>query len=105
MSPLRGRVERALALNRWDREFASLTLHVEFMADEFESGEGFSRGSFVFSCLIFHSTAFFNHCYLETLQHLGHIASRVFGCIPEGCVFLLLCVVDVSILKFTELIL
>ena len=33
---------------------------------------------------------FFIHCYLETLQHLGHIASRIFGCIPEGCVFLLL---------------
>ena len=31
------------------------------------------------------------HCYLETLQHLGHIPSRVFGCVPEGCVFLLLC--------------
>ena len=47
---------------------------------------------------------FFFHCYLETLQHLGHIASRIFGCIPEGCVFLLLCVVNVSIVKFTELI-
>ena len=35
--------------------------------------------------------SFFIHCYLETLQHLGHIASRVFGCIPEDCVFLLLC--------------
>ena len=34
---------------------------------------------------------FFIHCYLETLQHLGHIVSRIFGCIPEGCVFLLLC--------------
>ena len=47
---------------------------------------------------------FFIHCYLETLQHLGHIASRIFGCVPEGCVFVLLCVVNVSI-KFTELIL
>ena len=26
---------------------------------------------------------FFIHCYLETLQHLGHIASIIFGCIPE----------------------
>ena len=25
---------------------------------------------------------FFIHCYLETLQHLGHIASRAFGCVP-----------------------
>ena len=32
---------------------------------------------------------FFIHCYLETFQHLGHIASRVFGCVPEGCVFIL----------------
>ena len=48
---------------------------------------------------------FFIRYYLETLQHLGHIASRIFGCIPEGCVFLLLCVVNVSIVKFTELIL
>ena len=42
---------------------------------------------------------FFIHCYLETLQHLGHIASRIFGYI------LLLCVVNVSIVNFTELIL
>ena len=48
---------------------------------------------------------FFIDCYLETLQHLGHIASRIFGCVPECCVFLLLCVVNVSIVKFTELIL
>ena len=34
---------------------------------------------------------FFIHCYLETLQNLGHIASRVFGCVPEGCAFPLLC--------------
>ena len=47
---------------------------------------------------------FFIHCYLETLQHLRHIASRIFGCIPEGCVFLLLRVVNVSIVKFTDLI-
>ena len=42
---------------------------------------------------------FFIHCYLETLQHLGHIASRVFGCILEGCVFLLLCVVNAQLLS------
>ena len=39
--------------------------------------------------------------YLFTLQHLGHIASRVFGCVPEGSVFLLLCV-NVSFVKFTD---
>ena len=33
---------------------------------------------------------FFIKFNLETLQLLGHIASRVFGCIPEGCVFHLL---------------
>ena len=52
----------------------------------------------------YYSNIFF-HFYLETLQHIGHIASRVFGCIQEGCVFLLLCVVNASIVKFTELIL
>ena len=50
-----------------------------------------------------HLIGLFFHCHLETLQHLGHIASRIFGCIPEGCVFLLLCVVNVSIVKITEL--
>ena len=34
---------------------------------------------------------FFIHYYLETLQYHGHIASGVFECIPEGCVYLLLC--------------
>ena len=42
---------------------------------------------------------FFIHCYLETLQRVGHTATRVFGCIPEGCVFLLLCVVNVQLLN------
>ena len=50
-------------------------------------------------------TFYFYWLLLETLQLLGNIASRIFGCIPEGCVFLLLCVVNVSIVKFTELIL
>ena len=44
---------------------------------------------------------FFIHCYLETLQHLGHFASIVFGCVPEGCVFLR-CVVNVPFVKFTD---
>ena len=44
-----------------------------------------------------------NHCYLETLQLLGHIASRVFGWIPEGFVFLLLYIQ--CFIKFTDLIL
>ena len=43
------------------------------------------------------------HCYLETLQHLGHIASRIFWCVSEGCVFLLFCS-HVSFVKFTDLI-
>ena len=61
------------------------------------------EGPSLCSCLVLWSivscspSGFFNHCYLETLQHLGHIASRVFGCIPEGCVFNLLCVVNVFI--------
>ena len=42
-------------------------------------------------CSLFVFYFLFIHCYLETLQHLGHIASRVFGCVPEGCVFILLC--------------
>ena len=50
------------------------------------------------------SSIFFIHCYLETLQHLGQIASRVFGCVPEGCVFLLLCS-QCSIVMFAQLIL
>ena len=32
----------------------------------------------------------FNSCYLIRFNIFGHIASRVFGCVPEGCVFLLL---------------
>ena len=47
--------------------------------------------------------SFFNSCYIETFQHLGHIISMVFGCIPGGCVFLLFC--DRSFfVKFTVLI-
>ena len=42
------------------------------------------------TCVSFGLNFFFLiHCYLETLHHLGHIASRVFGCIPEGFVFLI----------------
>ena len=55
-------------------------------------------GTHIVYYLLFFSL-FFIHCYLETLQHLGHIAPRIFGCIPEGCVFLLLCIVNVSIVK------
>ena len=53
--------------------------------------------------------------YLVKLQHLSHIASRVFVCILEGWVFLLLCSqcfislknyhLNVSFVKFTDLIL
>ena len=43
---------------------------------------------------------------LETLQHLGHIASRIFVCLSEGCVFLLLlCRPNrCFFVKFTDLI-
>ena len=34
---------------------------------------------------------FFIHCYLETFNIFSHIASGVFGCVSEGCVFLLSC--------------
>ena len=42
--------------------------------------------------------------FLETLQRLGHIVSRIFGCIPGGCVFLLLCIRRVFVM-FTNFIL
>ena len=59
----------------------------------------------ILSVLLFHfSLFFFIHCYLLTLHHFGHIESRIFGCIPEGCVFLLLCS-HASFVKFTDLIL
>ena len=44
---------------------------------------------------------FFIHGYLETLQHLDHIASRVFGCVLEGAVYFYCCVINVSFVKFT----
>ena len=54
-----------------------------------------SNGSFRFQKVehrrLISGKQFFFNCYLETLQHLGHIATRVFRCVPEGCVFLLLC--------------
>ena len=42
-------------------------------------------------------------CYLETLEHFGYIASRIFGCLSGGYEFLLCnrCV----FVKFTDLIL
>ena len=44
---------------------------------------------------------FFIHCYLETLQHLGHIVSRVFGCVQKA-VYFYCCVINVSFVKFTD---
>ena len=37
----------------------------------------------------FKSSIFFIHCYLETLQHLGHIASRVFVYCRRLCIYML----------------
>ena len=52
----------------------------------------FSHGPFIYFIL----------CYLETLQRLGHIASRVFH---QKAVYFYCCVFNVSIVKFTDLIL
>ena len=44
-------------------------------------------------CTFSHTTnaISFYSCYFDTLQHSDHIAFRIFGYIPESCVFLLLC--------------